>query len=151
MPRHQGHNAVGETMSSAFVEHAPVFEVNEEPSMTRQEFAGDCDINVLMAHYERNAVVPPQNQREPMYFDASEVPDFRTSLDIAREASEAFMRVPAVVRKELDNDVYKFVEYAQDPANLDQMRKWGLAEPAPVEPGPMRVEVVNPSPPADAA
>lgn len=142
--RKQGHNSVGEVMSSAYVEHVGIEYVNDEPSMTRQEFAAECDINVLMAHYEKNAVLPPQNRREPQYFDASEVPDFREALDIAREAHDAFMRVPAIVRKELDNDVYRFVEYCQDEKNAENLRKWGLAAPAKVADAPLRVEVVNP-------
>lgn len=148
--RSQGYNEDGVVMSSFEVAHDPVDEFNDEPSMTRQEFADECDINILMAHYEKNAVLPPQNRREPQYFDASSVPDFRDALDIAREAEEAFMRVPAHVRKELDNDVYKFVEYCQDSKNDENLRKWGLLEPIKVEPGPVRVEVVNPLPPDDA-
>lgn len=144
--RRHGHNAVGEVYSSMFVAHEPVVHGNSEPSMTRQEFAAECDINVLMAHYEKNAVAPPTNKSSPGYFDASEVPDFREALDIARNAMEAFMRVPAAARKELDNDVHRFVEYAQDEANIPQLRKWGLAEPEKVPDGPMRVEVVNPPP-----
>lgn len=142
--RMQGCNSNGELLSSMVAEHAPVRYADDTPSMTRQEFAKDCDINVLMAHYDKNAIVPPMNSKEPQYFDASSVPDFREALDIAREANEAFMRVPAIVRKELDNDVHEFVKYAADPANVDNMRKWGLAEPAPVETAPMRVQVVSP-------
>lgn len=149
--RRQGHNANGELLSAAYVEHAPVMFSDDTPSMTRQEFAAECDINVLMASYEKNAVLPPTNGKDPQYFDASNVPDFREALDIAREAQEAFMRVPAATRKELDNDVHQFVEYAADPANLEQMRKWGLAEPEKVADGPMKVEVVNPPSPPPAS
>jgi len=148
--RTKGYNGNGELLSSFYVAHDSVAYRDDTPSMTRQEFADDCDINVLMAHYERNAVLPPSNSKSPAYFDASAVPDFREALDIAREAEEAFMRVPAVVRKELDNDVHKFVEYANDPANVENLRKWGLVEPLPVEPAPMRVQVV-PDPAAEKA
>lgn len=142
--RRQGHNANGEVISAAYAVHDPVRFEDNTPSMTRQEFARECDINVLMAHYEKNAVMPPVNGKEPAYFDASSVPDFREALDIAREAQEAFMRVPAATRKELDNDVHQFVDYASDPVNLPQMRKWGLAEPEKAPDSPMKVEVVNP-------
>lgn len=144
MARKQGCNAVGEVLSGFHVDHGSVAFVDDTPSMTRQEFVAECDINILMAHYEKNAILPPQNRKEPQYFDASEVPDFRDSLDMAREAHEAFMRVPAQLRKELDNDVYKFVEYCQDPQNIEVLRKYGLAAPEKVPDAPMRVEVVNP-------
>lgn len=140
----QGCNANGEVMSGMFVEHDPVDYHDDTPSMTRQEFKDECDINILMTQYERNGALPSMNAKEPSYFDASAVPDFRAALDQAREAEEAFMRVPAALRKELDNDVYRFVEYCQDPANVDTLRKYGLVDPAPQEPPPMRVEVVTP-------
>lgn len=144
----QGYNANGTALTAVYVEHDPVQFVDDTPSMTRQEFAAECDINVLMAHYEKNAILPPTNRKEPSYFDASAVPDFREALDIAREATDAFLRVPAAVRKELDNDVYRFVEYCQDEKNIDNLRKWGLAEPLPAVVRPMQVEVVNPPTPA---
>lgn len=113
-------------------------------SMTRQEFADECDVNVLMARYEKTGVWPlPPLDAKPRYLDVSDVPDLQGAMQVMIEAEAAFMSLPAIVRKEFDNDKLKFVEFAQDPANLDQMRIWGLAPPKAADPAPVRVEVVG--------
>lgn len=117
-----------------------------EPSLTRQEFAAECDINTIMAQYEKTGVINHYARTEPQYLDVTNVPDLQAALNILDEAGRAFMSLPAVVRREFDNDVAKFVSFAQDPANVDKMREWGLAEPLPPEPTPLKVEVINPSP-----
>lgn len=142
----------GGKLSSAFVQHEPVDVFFDEPSRTRQEFADECDINILMRRYEATGVVSHVNDRVPVYLDLSMgVPDLREALDLVKAAETAFASLPAVVRKEFDNDPLKFVEFAEKPENLDRMREFGLAPPAPVEPAPQKVEVVNPAPAPGAA
>lgn len=125
----QGVNSNGEVLRSAFVEHEKVPAPHADDGMTRQEFADECDINVLMARYEKTGVLNHFNARQPQYLDVSEVPDLATSLLYLQEAETAFMRLPAAVRKEFDNDPVKFVDFASDPENLSRMREWGLAAP----------------------
>lgn len=115
-------------------------------SLTRQEFKDECDINNLLRKYTEQGIPPALRVGTPQYFDATDVPDFQTAMQVVIDAQEAFMKLPAAVRKELDNDPARFVEYAQDPENLPNMRKWGLAPPEKVPDAPMRVEVVNPPP-----
>ena len=142
--RNQGFNSDGEVMSSVFVEHEAVDTEVGGPSLTRQEFAEEADINNLMARYERTGVISHQSPKTPRYVDWSEMPDLHSALQILADAETAFMSLPAKVRAEFENDVSQFVKYAEDPENLEQMRSWGLAKPAEPPPEPMRVEVVNP-------
>ena len=154
MGRVQGLNSVGEEMSSAYVVHTPEdygFDT-EGPSLTRQEFAEECDINALMSRYEKTGMqIPSHMTREPQYLDLSDVPDLHTAMNVMREAEAAFMQLPAHIRLEFSNDAVKFVEYAEDPDNLEQLREWGLAKPAEPTPPPQRVEVVNSSVGGEAA
>lgn len=118
------------------------------PSMTRQEFTDECDINALMARYEKHGVWPyPETGREAVYYDFVGMPNLQEAMAQMMDAESAFMSLPAIVRKEFDNDALRFVEYAQDGSNLEQLRKWGLAKPEEAPEPPFRVEVVNPSPP----
>ncbi|QCQ84577.1 internal scaffolding protein [Blackfly microvirus SF02] len=131
--RTQGLNSMGEELSSNYVEHDPVDMHPEGPSLTRQEFADECDINVLMAQYEKTGTINHFNSATPQYLDLTEMPDdLMGSLAVMKEAELAFMRLPAKVRKEFDNDPLDFTNYALDPNNLDQLREWGLAAPKPV-------------------
>lgn len=114
-----------------------------DDGLTRQEFAEECDINTIMRRYEQQGVITHVNRANPMYVDWSAMPDLRGRLDAFRLAGEAFMSLPAAIRREFDNDPVKFVEFAQNSENLDKMREFGLAPPAPVEPVPVKVVVDN--------
>lgn len=120
-----------------------------EPSMARQEFADECDINVLMARYEAGGAVTHVNQAVPVYMDVTAVPDLRGAMDAMRVATAAFLSLPAKVRRQFDNDPQAFVDFAQDGVNLEQMRSWGLAPAVEPVPPPLRVEVVSPPPGPD--
>lgn len=120
------------------------------PSMTRQEFKDECDINTIMAQYDGYLSDPMRSLREPMYVDLTSMPDnLVDAMAILNEASAAFYRLPAVVRREFDNDPVAWADFAADPANKKKMQEWGLAQPDKEPDPPMRVEVVNPAPVPD--
>lgn len=129
-----------------YVEHAPVNSDTDGPSKTRQEFADECDINSIMRRYEATGIISHVDPREPMYLDLAglEVPDLATALNVLKVAEEGFMSLPANVRREFGDDVHEFVAFAENPANLDKMREWGLAKMPDKIPDAIRVEVVNP-------
>lgn len=140
-----------ENWSSMYVEHDRVQHVPVGPSMTRQEFQEECDINTLMSRYKATGVIPSVNGAAPRYLDLSDTPDLMTALNTMNEATEAFMRLPSDVRRTFDNDPAEFVKFASDGENLDQMRKWGLAPPPAAPEPPIRVAIDNPAPPAPPA
>nr|QJB19316.1 MAG: internal scaffolding protein [Microvirus sp.] len=113
-----------------------------EPSLTRQEFAEECDINTIMARYEASGVISHVNRAQPMYLDTTDYPDLQGAMDQFREAALAFNALPATVRREFDNDPQKFVDFASDPDSLPRMREWGLAPPVKAPPEPMQVRIV---------
>lgn len=130
---------------SMFRPHDPVNVVFSDASLARQEFKDEADINVLMKRYKTHGVMPTMRVGEPRYLDCSEVPDFQAAMQLVIDAENAFLTLPAAVRKEFGNDHVAFVEYASDPENIGQMREWGLAPPEKAPDAPMRVEVVNPA------
>lgn len=119
------------------------------PSLTRQEFAEDADINVLMARFPNSGILPPLVA--PEYVDFTQVPgDLMSQLEVFDRAAAAFMTLPAQVRKEFENNPHAFVSFAVDPVNLEQMRTWGLAPPAEVPDAP-REPPLAPAAPAPGA
>lgn len=108
--------------------------------MTKSEFADECDLNVLMERYRKAGVVPV-----PMpggfYLD-TDLPDLPAAMQMMIEAEHSFNSLPSDVRKEFDNDPVRFVEFAIDKKNIDQLRAWGLAEPLEAAPEPTLVRVV---------
>lgn len=134
MARAQGYNGSGVLYDGFYVKHDSVDAPFAEDGRTRQEFADECDINNILQRYEKTGVISHFNDGQPRYLDLSDMPpDLQSSLLYVELAQESFMRLPAHVRKEFDNDPVRFAEYAADPANVDRMREWGLARPAPQE------------------
>lgn len=133
------------------VEHPPVMPVGA--SLTRQEFAGECDINTIMSRYEQYLSDPMRSVREPRYVDLVDYPqDLMGFMQVMKDGEEAFMRLPATVRREFDNDAIAFVDFASNPENLDQMREWGLAPPKKPAPGaPVVPPGAAPAPAVDPA
>lgn len=131
--------------------HKRVHPVISGPSRTRQEFAKDCDINQIMARYQKTGVISHVAPRAPQYLDVGAVPDMMTAMNAFIAAEAAFMSLPSQVRKEFDNDPMRFVMFTEDAENLPKLREWGLARPEPVAQAPMRVEVVNPAPAPEGA
>lgn len=116
-----------------------------DKSLTKQEFKEECDINTIIKRFGLG-YEPPVNQRVPLTGDFSDAPDFRTALDLVREADDAFMTMSADVRKRFNHDPVEFVEFVSDPKNVEECRKLGLAVPAPVAVPEkvVKVEVVTP-------
>lgn len=100
-------------------------------SMTQQSDADECDINVIMKKYGPGGQLP-QVIGKPLYGDFSEALEYRDAVEMIRAADEAFQEIPAKIRARFNNDPQEFIEWATDPENLDEVRKAGLAPPAPV-------------------
>lgn len=97
------------------------------PSLTKQEFADECDVNKIMERYNKTGVLPQSVDRSAFYFDADEMPwTFQEMQNILIDARNAFAALPAVVRKEFDNDPVAFAEFANDPKNVDKLREWNM-------------------------
>lgn len=127
------------------------------PSLTRQEFLEESDINSLMKRYETYGTsvngLRPDAQQQGFYADFTDMPNnLLDYLGMVKDAERAFMTLPAGIRREFDNDPVSFVDYASNPANLEQMRSWGLAPPAkaPEKPAePVKPASGGSAPPGD--
>lgn len=104
--------------------------------MTKQSFRDETNINRIMQRYEKTGIIDHVRDNPGQYGDFSNVHTYQESLNMIMLAQEMFDSLPAIVRKTFDNDPVKFVEFAQDPDNDDQMREMGLLDPLPSPPLP---------------
>ncbi len=101
-------------------------------TLTRQSEAKATNINTIVAQYDKTGLLP-QTGREALYADVADAPDYRTALDLIRNADELFMTIPAAVRARFDNEPAVFLDWTSDPDNRDEMVEMGLLE-KPVTP-----------------
>lgn len=121
-----------------------------EPTMAKQEFREECDINTIAERFGLYGELP-ESFTMPLEGDFTEITDYQSALNKIMAANDAFMLMPAQVRERFQNDAHQFVDFCSDPANLDEARKLGLARPVLEPPAPLRVEVVPQVPPPPPA
>lgn len=121
-------------------------------SLAKQEFKEECDINTIIDRFGVGYAVP-ENVRVPMLGEFEGISDFQDAMNLTIEARDGFMQMSASTRARFNNDPGSFVNYCSERdaagklVHLDEMRKLGLALPAPVvvPERVMKVEVVEPS------
>lgn len=123
-------------VGSFYIDH-PRYQLDAPESKTKTEFAEETDLNVLMKRYGAGAFnALPLN---PRFLDTDGLPDLQDAMQLMVDAEASFMSLPSDLRKEFDNDAVRFVQFATDPANIEQLREWGLAAPLEAPPEPVEV------------
>lgn len=116
-------------------------------SRAKQEFAEECDINVIVKRFGLLGKLP-QGVRMPQYGDFTGVESFHEAANAIAAANESFSAMPAEVRARFQNDPERFVQFCLDDANREEAIKLGLVV-APLKDGRQgRVEAPGATPPA---
>lgn len=97
-----------------------------DKGVTKQSDLKDCDINLIMKRFEKTGTLPNLIAKNGHYGDFSNVPDYQEAVQIVAHANEQFLNLDAHVRNRFDNDPAKFLAFATDPKNEDEMYKMGL-------------------------
>lgn len=114
--------------------------VDSDPSMTKQCFKDECDINLIMKNADYSGFVDHVSPSNPLYIDLSDVSDYKESLDFVMSSQEAFQSLPSALRSRFDHDTSKFMEFVSDPANADEVSSFGVKDVSELEAEPL----VNP-------
>jgi phage internal scaffolding protein len=123
------------------VEDPKTGELVELPSMTKQSFKAECDINNIVRDFtpQYMAELTMMNLQSGKYQDLPDQTDYQMALEQLRQTDEAFASLPAKIRARFDNDPAQFLEFFQNPDNQQEMIDLGLAfdtrpPPPPEEP-----------------
>lgn len=100
-------------------------------TLASQASADEADINKIVARILKGQTVLASDG-QPFYGDVSEFGGLQEAIIKVQEAEELFMQYPAEIRGKFENDPVKMVEFLEDPKNLDEAIKMGLANPKPV-------------------
>lgn len=110
----------------------PVVDCSKDKPMTVQSDRDTADINRIVKLIASGGQ-PGINQRPPFYGDVSELGGLQESIIKLQEADDLFMSYPAEIRERFDNSYVKFVEFLEDPDNLDEAIALKIVD-KPVEP-----------------
>lgn len=122
-------------------------EVSTPPSMTKQSFVEQCDINNILKQFKASGMLTHINQQaaQGRYLDLPDDLDYQNALNIVLEAENSFASLPSKVRDRFHNDPAEFLQWFQDPDNQDEAIKLGLATDN--RPPPQAAPEALPSPP----
>lgn len=107
--------------------------VCNDPSRAKQSMKDECDINFIMAKYQKTGLVNHLSRFQGEYGDFPDLTlDFQEAMQALADASEMFETIPASIRKRFNNDPGEFLSFATDPQNQSELQRLGLA-PKPLE------------------
>ncbi|UDN67640.1 internal scaffolding protein [robinz microvirus RP_81] len=107
------------------------------PSMTKQEFKDECDINNIIKAYSQTGMINhiSANAAQGRYEDLPDNHELQDAIALVAQAEASFMSLPAKIRDRFGNDPVRFVEFTSNPDNLSEMNDLGLLRPDYVPPG----------------
>jgi len=98
-----------------------------DPSLTKQSFKDEVDVNNIVARYKKTGQLPGHlSTVQPMYGDVSSVPSYQDALNTVLTAQATFMALPSAVRSRFDNDPGKLLAFISDPKNAKEGVSMGL-------------------------
>ncbi|QXP08288.1 MAG: internal scaffolding protein [Arizlama microvirus] len=104
-----------------------------DKGVTKQSDLKDTDINAIMKRFERTGQLPDMIVKTPRYGDFSEVPTYQEALEIVNLANDQFANLDVSIRNRFDNDPAKFLNFATDSKNVDELERFGLLKPEAVK------------------
>lgn len=115
-----------------------VQEINDQPTLARQEFKKDCDINEIIKKYKKTGQITHIAANQGKYLDLTGVTDYHDSMNKVLKAQDAFNSLPSVLRNRFKNDPSKLLEFIQDDKNYNEASELGLVpkKQKPVEETP---------------
>ncbi|QXP08472.1 MAG: internal scaffolding protein [Arizlama microvirus] len=102
--------------------------INDQPSKTDQSMKEQCDVNNIVRKFKRTGQVSHLSQKQGQYADVSEISDLLSATTKVAQAQDAFMTLPAALRKKLNNNPAELISWLNDPKNDDEAIKLGIKE-----------------------
>ena len=100
--------------------------VSDKPSKTQQQYKEQCDVNNILAKYQKTGQVTHIAKTKGNYIDLTGVQSYQESMNTIIKAQNAFMQLPATVRKELGNDPQQLITLLSDEKQKEKAEKLGL-------------------------
>lgn len=97
----------------------------EGKGLTEQKHKKDVDINQIMLKASKTGMLPLA-KGSPMYGDFTNAQDFQNCLERIQSADQAFMELPADIRKRFANDPAQLITYINNPENEQEAVELGL-------------------------
>lgn len=82
----------------------------KNPSLTKQSFKQECDINTIVNRFQNTGQIPLQNNLEPQYGNAPDL-DLKTALDNVKNLHREFDDLPDYKKQIFNNNPTEYAEF----------------------------------------
>lgn len=104
----------------------------DEPSLTKQSFAEECDINEILRRAANGQDISGAlSARVASYGDFVDVPTFIEAQNVTARANSMFAELPWQIRERFDNKPEKMLAFLENEENYDEAVKLGLVQAKP--------------------
>jgi phage internal scaffolding protein len=97
-----------------------------KPTLTVQYEKDMCDINRIMAKYQKTGLIDHVSRYQGQYADVANTPTYQEAMQTIINANAAFQSLPSAIRDRFANDPARFLEFVHNPENKDEMARMGL-------------------------
>ena len=104
-------------------------------TLTEQHHAKTCNINAIMAKYNKTGLVDHINRHQGRYGDVSGA-DFQTAMNLIADQETIFHELPAAVRAAYDNDPAQYLDEVMTEEGQERHAALLNPEPEPEDPEP---------------
>lgn len=95
--------------------------------VTEQSHKAACDINGIMAKFQKTGAIEHVRKFGPRYGDVTGA-DFTQAQFLVAEMCSQFEELPSALRSRFNNDPAEFLDFVSDESNSDEMAEIGLIE-----------------------
>lgn len=99
-----------------------------DETMAMQSFKEECDINTILAKYNKTGILEHVQKVQGSYGDFTNVQEYQLNLNQVIAAQDAFDALPAKIRERFANDPARLMTFLNDEKNLDEAVSLGLVE-----------------------
>ena len=92
---------------------------------TKQSFLHECNINNIMAKFQRTGQINHYAKYAPQYGEITGA-DLMDAMQTIIDADNMFEELPSTLRDRFNNDPAQFLEFIENPENREEMRKYDL-------------------------
>ncbi len=82
----------------------------QNPSLTKQYFKDECDINNIVNKFQETGNIPLQNNMDPQYGDAPDL-DLKTALDLVHNLNAEFNDLNLDIQEKFGHDPKKYAQF----------------------------------------
>lgn len=135
----------GAAARDAYADRRRYFSPSGGISMAKQSFKDECDINTIMARYQRTGVLDHVRQNVGQYIDVTGA-DFTEAQNLIAGARSMFNELPAKLRERFNNEPAELLSFLEKEENREEAVKLGLLNAKGGEATPLPTPPATPAP-----